>query len=349
MKILHAMSSTADAGTERAFEQTVAALSHGDIAQRVVIRADAERAARLKSAGLEPLELPFRARFDFSSKRRLNNEIDSFGADLVVSWTPEISSQVIPKQAKHIGYVTDDFPVAKFQTCDHLFAFSQQRVDRATTAGWPKEKISYLPPVIFSRTVVPIDRKKFFTPGTAKLIVVVGALMSGQGLSVLMEAIARISGIYLWIVGDGPERLILEEKALEIGIKPRTRFVGVQNDTLRLVAAADIVICPARQDDVGEQVLQAWVCGKPVIAVDALGPGLLIRHRENGVLVPIDDPRSLAEAIKWLNQDTDFANRIAQAGAATFSRSHSEEQVIAKYLTMFQNVLTGGGESAPAQ
>lgn len=345
MRILHAMSTAVDGAMERAFEQTVVALSRHDVAQRVVIKNESDSMNRLKAAGLEPVELPFRARFDFSSKRKLNNEIGAFGADLVISWTPDVSNQVAPGSARHVGYVTNNFPVTKFQTCNHLFALSQQRVDRAGAAGWSKENITLMPPVMQSDAISPIDRKTYFTPDTAKLVVVVGNLDLDQGLDVLMEAIARISGHYLWVVGDGPDRGQLEDHALEIGIKPRTRFVGRQGDVMPLVAAADLVICPARHDDIGEQVLQSWACAKPVIAADALGPGLLIKHRENGVLVPIDDARSLAEAIKWLNQDVDFAQRIAAAGMATFSESHNDKAVIPEYLTFLQQVLVG--EAAP--
>lgn len=346
---MHAMSTAADGAMERAFEQTIVALSRHDVAQRVVVQSNSGSADRLKLAGLEPMELPFRARFDFTSKRKLNNEIGTFGADIVVSWTPDVSNQITEPQAKHVGYVTNDFPAAKFQSCDRLFTLTQQRLDRALGAGWLKEKIDLLPPVIRSDDIVPIDRKTFFTPDTAKLVVVVGGLRTEKGLDVLLEAVARISGYYLWVIGEGPDRKKFEEHALEIGIKPRTRFVGARSDVAALLAASDLIVCPARNDDLGEQVLQAWACAKPVIASDSLGPGLLISHRENGVLVPVDDPRSLAEAIKWLNQDPDFSQRIAMAGAETFAKSHREEIVIPEYLSFFNSVLTGNGDAAPEQ
>lgn len=349
MRILHVMSTAADGAMERAFEQTVVALSRHDVAQRVIVQSNSESAGRLKSAGLEPMELPFRKRFDFTSKRRLNNEISTFGAEIVVTWTPDVSSQVLQPQAKHIGYVTNDFPFSKFQTCDHLFTVTQQRVDRALAAGWSNSKITKLPPVIRSDGFTPLDRKTFFTPDTAKLVVFVGGLRDEKGLDVLLEATARISGHYLWVVGDGPDRKKYEDHALAIGIKPRTRFIGPHSDILPIMAAADLVVCPARKDDLGEQVLQAWACSKPVIASDSLGPGLLINHRDNGVLVPVDDARSLAEAIKWLNQDADFCQRIATAGAATFVKSHHEDVAIPEYLKFFESVLVGNDETAPVQ
>lgn len=345
MKILHAISGTATRGTESAFEQTVVALSRHDVAQRVLLPRDSERTSRLKKAGLEPLEVPFRARFDFSSKRRLKQEIASFEPDIVVSWTADVAERVRVDTAKHVGYAARDFPVSSYQSCDHVFALSQQRVDRAVATGWPKDKVAVLPSIIPAEDMKPIDRKTFFTPETAKLIVAVGHLMPEQGIDLLIDAVARISGLYVWIVGDGPEKSALLEKALEVGIKPRTRFTGYQYDMLNLIAEADIVVCPARQDDRGEQVLGAWACGKPVIAADSIGPGLLIQHRENGVLVPIDDARSLAEAIKWVNQDEAFASRVAAAGAKEFAKSHAQNVVIPKYLEYFDTVVAAGTDT----
>ncbi len=351
MKILHAISSSDDGAVQRAFEQTVTALTRTDHAQRVVISTDEPLASRLRSMGLEPLELPFRARFDFSSKRRLNNEISAFDADLVLTWTPEVSSDVAPAhggrgQARHIGVVGEAFQAPNYGTCDHLIAFSQQRIDRVVSAGWSAEKITMLPPIIVSDAVKPQARKTFFTPDTAKLVVVVGNLTIGQGFKTLMEAIGRISGVYVWVIGEGPDKKRLHDQALETGIKPRTRFLGAQRDVMPFIAAADIVISPAVKDDVGEQVLRAWGCGKAVIAADAIGPGLLVRHRETGVLVPVEDARSLAEAIKWVNQDADFASRIAVAGAKEFVKSHSEAVVMPKYESLFQAVVTRSADTA---
>ena len=252
-----------------------------------------------------------------------------------------MSALIEGQSAKHLAYIGQDFPVTKIQGCDHLFVASQKRLDRITAAGWPADRISFLPHILPTDGEPSINRKAFFTPDTAKLIIVVGSLKSENGLDVLLEAVARISGLYLWIVGEGPLRSELESKALEIGIKPRARLVGWRYDAASLVAAADLVVCPARQDDIGSQVLEAWACQKPVIAADSLGPGLLISHRENGVLVPVDDPCSMAEAIKWLMQDETFSQRIAASGLATFQESHKASITVPLYLSTFKQIVDG--------
>jgi len=342
MKILHAMSGNPFGGTELAFERTVTALASEDVEQCVINRADPDRKERLSACSIEPIELAFRKRFDFSSKRRLNNEIRAFGPDLIVSWTSDVSAQVESHSAKHLAYIGDEFPVTKIQGCDHLFVASQKRLDRITGAGWPVDRISLLPLIIPSDALPSISRRKFFTPDTAKLIVVVASLREESCLTVLFEAVARISGLYLWIVGEGPLREELEDRALEIGIKPRARFVGWRYDASALIGAADLVVCPAEKDDVGSHVREAWACTKPVIAANSLGARLLINHRDNGILVPIDDPRSMAEAIKWLLQDLSLSQRLAEAGRAAFENSHTTAATVPKYLSTFRSIVRGG-------
>lgn len=346
MKILHAMSGKRAGGTEVAFERTVTALAQESLEQKVIIKTNKDRRARLEDMGLPVLELPFRTRFDFTSKRRLNSEISTFAPDVIVSWTADVSGQVDQRGAKHMAYIGQEFPATRIQSCDHLFAASRQRVDRVTAAGWSHDRISFLPHIVPQETSQSVDRKEFYTPDTAKLIVFVGGLYPEDSVDTLLEAIARISGLYLWVVGEGPLFDSLQSKALEIGIKPRSRFVGWRHDAQSLIQAADLVVCPARQDDTGTGVLEAWASRKPVIAADSIGPGLLIRHRENGVLVPIDDIRSMAEAIKWVMQDTSFADRIANAGFDTFSKSHSTASVVPEYVRVLKQVAAGSEASA---
>ena len=62
-------------------------------------------------------------------------------------------------------------------------------------------------------------------------------------------------------------------------------------------AAADLIACPSRIEPLGNVVLEAWARQRPIVAAAADGPMELIRDRENGLLVPIDDPEAMARAI----------------------------------------------------
>jgi glycosyltransferase involved in cell wall biosynthesis len=85
-------------------------------------------------------------------------------------------------------------------------------------------------------------------------------------------------------------------------------------------------------------MLEAWACGVPVIAADSLGPGLLIRQKENGVLVPVNDAINMADAIKWLSRDVTVARSIGEAGAKAFNENWTMDKVLPKYLSLFEQL-----------
>jgi glycosyltransferase involved in cell wall biosynthesis len=184
----------------------------------------------------------------------------------------------------------------------------------------------------------PVSRKKLYTPPTAHLIVTAMRLVKNNGLETLLDAIARLSGYYLWIAGDGPDRAYLEAQAHEKGVKPRVRFLGWQDDLAPYVAVSEAFVYPARQDDGSDAIVEAWGAGASVIAADSLGPGLLVKNGENGVLVPVDDAVSMAEAIKRLCQDRDLAKKLSDAGRAVFADTYTEDKVARRYLDLFKTL-----------
>ena len=72
--------------------------------------------------------------------------------------------------------------------------------------------------------------------------------MENKAFDVLLESLSRIQGSYLWIAGDGPLKKELMAKAEELGVKPRTRFLGWREDVPSLIASGDIFICPSRHE-----------------------------------------------------------------------------------------------------
>ncbi len=85
-------------------------------------------------------------------------------------------------------------------------------------------------------------------------------------------------------------------------------------------------------------VIEAWAQGVPVVAADSLGPGTLINHGENGVLVPVDDANALARSLKRVVEDDDLRAELAQGGLETYEANHTEQIVVEKYLSFFESV-----------
>lgn len=346
MKILHLTSSANHGAAEQQFERLLGALQDKEVMQFVLLGNMSARGERIRALGVETRQIDFPGRFRFFDRRTINGEIRRFEPDVILSWSPEMGALVESGGPTHLGRVARDADLGQLANCDHLLAPSRARADRLLGTGWSAGRVHMVPPLTGPDAVAAgkqeatkqIDRKKFYTPSTTTLALTAADFDEGCGIDTLIKAIARLSGYYLWIAGDGPRRAQLEEFAHEMGVKPRVRFLGWQDDLRPYLAVADMFVAPGHQDDTGEFVLEAWSAGVPVIAADSLGPGLLIRQRENGVLVPVDDAINLAEAIKWLSRDTTAAKGLGKAGVEAYAENWPLGAVLPQYVALFEQL-----------
>lgn len=114
-------------------------------------------------------------------------------------------------------------------------------------------------------------------------------------LAIDAVAIARAQGhdIGLTIVGDGSERIHLEERARVKHLGDRVEFVGRQHDVAPSLARADVVLVPSRYEGYGLVIVEALSAGIPVIATDV---GVA---REAGALVT-DEAHFARTLLDWI-------------------------------------------------
>jgi rhamnosyl/mannosyltransferase len=149
-------------------------------------------------------------------------------------------------------------------------------------------------------------------------IVSVGRLVSYKGFDRLIDAAAEFPAP-LVIVGDGPERVRLQNQIAASGLGERVFLAGHLSDDALLthLAAARIFVLASvnRSEAYGIAILEAQAAGLPVVVTDvATGTREAFAPEETGVLVPSDDPRQLVEAIRRLAHDPEMGERMGAEG-----------------------------------
>jgi len=100
----------------------------------------------------------------------------------------------------------------------------------------------------------------------------------------------------LTIVGDGPERSLLQGLSAELGISGEVTFAGQREAPYPYMARADFLVCPSRWEGSPNAVLESLACGTPVLASDCPGgTAEIVDPDKNGWLVPAEDWRVLGE------------------------------------------------------
>ncbi len=181
-------------------------------------------------------------------------------------------------------------------------------------------------------------RKALGLPENGPLIGSVGRLDPVKGHGTLVRAFARVLGqhpdAHLVLAGEGECRPACEALARELGAGERVRFLGWRDDVKELLGAMDLFVLPSLNEGMGRAVVEAMAAGLAVVATRVGGVPQVVAEGVTGVLVPPEDPASLAEAIGRLLSRPGERQAMGQAGrqrAPAFSAERMCEELDALY------------------
>lgn len=181
-------------------------------------------------------------------------------------------------------------------------------------------------------------------PGSGVRLLAVGRLSYYKGFDVLMEALARVPGCQLLLVGEGEQRAALQAQVARLGLGERVRFAGEVDDATLHAAyrACDLFCLPSldRAEAFGLVLLEAMREGKPVLASAIPGSGVteVAVDGHTATLVAPGDADALAVALRTLADDARLRERLGRAGKERWSRHYRPEAVAAATLALYREL-----------
>jgi glycosyltransferase involved in cell wall biosynthesis len=167
-------------------------------------------------------------------------------------------------------------------------------------------------------------RARLGLPPATFVVAGVGRLLPIKGFDLLVDALpalaARVPAAHVLLIGDGEARAALEARAAGLGVAARLTIAGAVSDVTGLLAGADVLAAPSRNEGMGRVLVEAMALGLPVVGSTVGGIPDVIVDGECGRLVPADDAAALADALADLG--TDAALR-AKLGAAARPRAEA--------------------------
>jgi glycosyltransferase involved in cell wall biosynthesis len=171
-------------------------------------------------------------------------------------------------------------------------------------------------------------------------VLTAGHLIYRKGIDIIIAAlrIAKDRGmrLHLVIAGDGPERDNLLQQSHDYGVSDQICFVGNQShrQVLRLMKSCLLFVLASRAEGMPLVIAEAMACGKAVVASNVDGVPEIVQDGTTGILVPPEDPVSLAVALMKLYSVADFRETLAKQGKLWAFREYNWEAIANRYLSL---------------
>jgi len=168
-----------------------------------------------------------------------------------------------------------------------------------------------------------------------------------KGQHVLVQALAlcdsRIAGVFVGdaLFGESDYKRKLADEVRRLGLEGRVHFLGFRSDTIPLMKSCDLVAhTSTAPEPFGRVIVEAMLCGTPIIASNSGAGPELIEQNVTGWLVPPNDPVALAARISALVEDAPLRTRMSQQARAFAVNRFDFEAIKHKVDRLLQDVCT---------
>jgi glycosyltransferase involved in cell wall biosynthesis len=176
-----------------------------------------------------------------------------------------------------------------------------------------------------------------------KFICCMGRLHRQKGFDLLFALLpaifAKFPDYKLVILGEGVERDCLQEQLKNLGLEDKVLLPGFIANPHVIMRAADLFVFPSRWEGFPNALLEAMSLGMAVISFDCpSGPGVLIRHEANGILVPTGDGDALREQIERLLGDEALRSSLGAQARHDINLSCRQEHIMAAWESLIDRI-----------
>jgi glycosyltransferase involved in cell wall biosynthesis len=143
----------------------------------------------------------------------------------------------------------------------------------------------------------------------------------------------------LCMVGDGPDREQVEQRAHELGIMRDTLFLGYQENVAPFYAVFDAMILPSGNEGTPVSAIESLAAGRPVVATRVGGVPDVVRDGEDGFLVELGDVGELAGALARLAADPELRGRMGEAGRTRVLPRYAVQRLVEDVDRLYRSLL----------
>lgn len=191
-------------------------------------------------------------------------------------------------------------------------------------------------------------REEFELGPEDRIVSTVARLAPGKGIEYLLQAlplvIRHFPRVKCFIVGQGPEEGKLKELSRQLEISPHTVFTGLRNDIQDIISISEVFVLPSLFEGFSNVLLEAMALGKPVVATRIPGNDELVIDGKTGILIPPQNPQSLANAILSLLKEPQKGREMGEGGRERIKRHFRLQSTVKKTEELYISLLKSSNQ-----
>ena len=188
----------------------------------------------------------------------------------------------------------------------------------------------------------------------------IGTLHEVKGQRYLIDAVGKVRAdghdLKLYLVGDGPDRKMLDQQVAASGLANHVVFEGRRDrhEIIQMLRTADILVAPSvatadgRREGIPVVLMEAMASGVPVVSSRLSGIPELVEDQVNGLLAEPGDAQGLASALERLCKNPALRTQLGNAGRRTVEEHFNLQTSVASLLQKIRSTRSDLQIACPA-
>lgn len=233
---------------------------------------------------------------------------------------------------------------------DGLIALTEFGKRKFVECGLPEEKIFVKPNFLTG----PLPPAAAFQNSA----LFIGRLSGEKGIHVLMDAVRHsgtpgVQGLSVKVVGDGPLGTRLQREVGATATGEQIEFMGRKSraECLELLSHSGFLVLPSIcYENFPMAVLEAFACGKPVIASNLGAMAEIVKDHETGLLFETGNAEDLASKMRWMIENRDACQEMGRKARAEFEAKYTADRNFEMLMEIYgQTIKRAKGEGRRAK
>ena len=224
-------------------------------------------------------------------------------------------------------------------TADHVISDSHDIENHARRIYGIAKPITVIPPGVRPFKGEKKSRKDLGLPENKTVLMTLGRLVARKNNIQLIGIIKKIENLcdcHLVIMGDGPERAVLEKRIQQYGLKSRITLAGrVGEEKFQLMASADIYVSTAIHEGFGLVFLEAMESGLPVLSYDNGGQTDFLIDGKTGFMIEFGDMEKFSDRLLELIQSVELRQQMSR-----YNREYIQNFYTSRCAEKYIEILT---------